>query len=75
VTDLFEQHGVYVLVGRDQYQVLLDDRQNPSELWSTILFTVGDQITLDGGRPRYVITAIERESMGFWKCRLVEDRC
>lgn len=59
MTEFFNNHSTYVLIGRDQYEVLLDDLENPTEMWSTIIFAEGQIVTIDGGRPPYEILGRE----------------
>lgn len=60
IQEWFDNHATYVLVGRSQFHVLLDDQNDPSEMWSSILFSLGDTMHTEG--PSYRI--IDRLDIG-----------
>jgi hypothetical protein len=73
MNNFFEKHCHYVLVGGEQHNVMLDDANNPTRMWSTIGFMLGESITVDGGRPRYKIIGQRRDHMGVNQYKLSED--
>lgn len=70
IQEWFDKHSTYVLVGRDQYQVLLDDHAHPTEMWSTVLYSVGDQVTIDNDHRNYRITCVKGVTKAFSSLRL-----
>lgn len=65
IQEWFDAHSTYVLINGTQYQVVLDDQNDPTEFWSTILFQVGDTVLTDGGKPQLTIVERARLSNNF----------
>jgi len=70
MSEWFDKHESYVLINRDQYQVMLDSKENPTEMWCTIGFALNSMVVLDGGKPYFIITSCERMGMGLNKYKL-----
>jgi hypothetical protein len=71
LSDIMDRFSTYVLVGRDQYEVLLDDKDSPSRMWSPITFSMDSIVTIDGGKPRYRVIRGERDKwLGLCKYEL-----
>jgi hypothetical protein len=64
--DYFDRHSQYILVGRDQYQVLLDDQDHPKKMWCTALFQLADRVNLGDGVMYQIIWSAESELPGIF---------
>jgi len=70
VIDSIEQMSQYVLIGREQYQVLLDNHLNPGRMWCNLLFSFDDRINIGGGE-LYTIVGIQKSELPqLWMYRL-----
>ncbi len=65
----FDVHKTLVLVGRDQYDVVLDNHEHPTEMWSTILYSVGDTVTIDNTHRNYRISCVKGVTKAFSSLR------
>lgn len=69
IQEWFDAHVQYVLVdGHEQYQVLLDDQDDPTNMWSTILLSEGSLVNCGDGLMRQ-ITGSRSVSYGFTSIR------
>ena len=68
--DYLDHMSTYVLVGREQYQVLLDDNERPRKMWCNVLFSLDDRINIGSG-VMYTIVAIQKSELPrLWMYRL-----